>query len=71
MVLEVGETVRLAPVFPVLHVYEVPPDAVSVVDSPKQIWLSPVMATLMLKPLTVTCREDEAVQPCWEVTVTE
>ena len=55
---------------PLLHEYEVPPEAINVVDSPLQITLSPVMAGVG-NGLTVTVTEVAAEQPLASVTVTE
>ena len=55
---------------PLLHEYEVPPEAVRVVNSPLQMTLSPVMAGVG-SGLTVTVTEVAAEHPLASVTVTE
>ena len=55
---------------PLLQEYEVPPEAVRVVDSPLQMTLSPVIAGVG-NGLTVTVTEVAAEHPLASVTVTE
>ena len=55
---------------PLLQEYEVPPEAVRVVDSPLQMTLSPVIAGVG-SGLTVTVTDVAAEQPLASVTVTE
>ena len=55
---------------PLLQEYEVPPEAVRVVDSPLQMTLSPVMAGVG-NGLTVTVTDVAAEHPLASVTVTE
>ena len=69
MVCTLGVTVTAAVVAPVLHKYEVPPDAVSVVEEPEQTILVPVMAGVGLLE-TVTVALADLVQPLAPVTVT-
>ena len=64
-----GDTVIDAVVSFVLHEYDVPPLAVSIVLPPAQISVVPVMAAVG-KAFTVTVAELMFVQPLAEVTVT-
>ena len=66
----VGLTEMEAVFCPLLQEYEVPPEAVSVVVSPLQITLSPVMAGVG-SGFTVTVTEVAAEHPLASVTVTE
>ena len=70
VVVAVGLTVMEAVDCPLLQLYEEPPEAVMVVDSPLQITLSPVMAGFG-NGLTVTVTDVAAEQPLASVTVTE
>ena len=70
VVFTVGLTVMEAVVAPVLHRNDVPPDAVSVVGPPEQLF---GLAGVMLHTgagLIVTVNEHELVQPLASVTVT-